>query len=58
VFDDGPPPTNQRWCNNGVSLKFIPKDGGKVWAVRGPGLSPGPNPVVSLPRRTASLAVL
>src|SRR5258705_3748220 len=25
VFDDGPPPTNQRWCNNGVSLKFIPK---------------------------------
>jgi peptide-methionine (R)-S-oxide reductase len=30
VFDDGPPPTNQRWCNNGVSLKFIPKDGGKA----------------------------
>lgn len=25
VFDDGPPPTNQRWCNNGVSLKFIPQ---------------------------------
>ncbi len=25
VFDDGPPPTNQRWCNNGVSLKFLPK---------------------------------
>ena len=30
VFDDGPPPTNQRWCNNGVSLTFIPKDGGKA----------------------------
>ena len=26
LFDDGPPPTNQRWCNNGVALKFIPKD--------------------------------
>jgi methionine-S-sulfoxide reductase len=26
VFDDGPPPTGQRWCNNGVSLRFIPID--------------------------------
>ena len=23
VFDDGPPPTRQRWCNNGVALRFI-----------------------------------
>jgi len=30
VFDDGPPPTKQRWCNNGVALRFIPKDGGKA----------------------------
>lgn len=25
VFSDGPPPTRQRWCNNGVALQFIPK---------------------------------
>ncbi len=25
VFDDGPPPTHQRWCNNGVALRFIPR---------------------------------
>jgi peptide-methionine (R)-S-oxide reductase len=24
VFDDGPPPTRERWCNNGLALRFIP----------------------------------
>lgn len=26
LFNDGPPPRKERWCNNGLALRFIPKD--------------------------------
>ncbi len=24
LFSDGPPPREERWCNNGVALRFVP----------------------------------
>jgi peptide-methionine (R)-S-oxide reductase len=26
IFKDGPKPTGQRWCNNGLALRFFPKE--------------------------------
>jgi peptide-methionine (R)-S-oxide reductase len=34
LFNDGPPPRGERWCNNGLALEFIP-EGERIPELRG-----------------------